>query len=848
MTRNSSDNSDMVSKIIERLRASEFWTEKTKFNQKYISNLKCSQCDHTEAWAYSSSPFTINCNRQNQCGARIKTLSLFPEIIRRIEREFPPTKTDPHRPAREYLRSRGLNGSLEGVQLRYFRNVRKTGSGAAMFLVGVDEEGRRIFNGRLFNPPGGEGKTHNKGSTAGRFWKHPAIQYDPKKKTYATEGIMDALSLIEIGQQAIAILSAGQDPAQLDLGELAHNLVIALDNDCAGAGGLKRWKERYPKASAIAPPKGQDWNDVLLRCGFAENALDYFEKNQPELKFNANLLLAKNANQYASVYKDFRDHAPGLFEFEGCYWWSHVKPASKKSPEQLIVERVSNFTLKVDHYQLDSSIPDHPTNEYHLKITSQKGQKTSCTVTGGELSAPSSLRSMLLTRSRVLWEGEQKASLALCRRIVESEAPVVRQLQILGHDLRSDFFVFSDFAIGPGGEALELSKQGFVEASRREFLRPSTHLSIKPRIGAEPAKVFGLIQQAWPLNGPIAVSYVVSSWFVNKIKKDLGFFPFLEVIGDPQTGKTRLVRILNAMQCIDEEGLPMTKLNTGKGEIRKLAQRSGLFIALLEGNKEERIRFDLESILPLYNHGNPLQIRALKTNSIETHATDFLSSLIFVQNRSLLKTRAQKERVISCPPFTTAQITKETTEAFNQLIRVPIRELGYFFVFIMMKRKFVQDSWLAEYEKALTELITAVPDNRIAENHAVLLAFHNIITRLLNINLDLKDYIVRVASRKVEECSHQQATLAHAFFEAISELDKDLVDEFLELKSEHMYVKLAKAIQVLEKQGYKLGASNVYRDLKDHPAFLKSNAQYRGYFGSDISQSAKVWVFDHGKV
>ena len=61
------------------------------------------------------------------------------------------------------------------------------------------------------------------------------------------------------------------------------------------------------------------------------------------------------------------------------------------------------------------------------------------------------------------------------------------------------------------------------------------------------------------------------------------------------------------MQCLDEEGLPMTKLNTGKGEIRTLAQRSGLFKALLEGNKEDRVRFDFDSLLTLYNFGNHLQ-------------------------------------------------------------------------------------------------------------------------------------------------------------------------------------------------------------------------------------------------
>ena len=55
----------------------------------------------------------------------------------------------------------------------------------------------------------------------------------------------------------------------------------------------------------------------------------------------------------------------------------------------------------------------------------------------------------------------------------------------------------------------------------------------------------------------------------------------------------------------------MKKVNTGKGEIRKLAQRAGLFKALLESNNEDNTRFDMDALLTMFND-NPLQVTSLE--------------------------------------------------------------------------------------------------------------------------------------------------------------------------------------------------------------------------------------------
>ncbi len=255
---------NLAEKIVACIEKSDFWTEKSYIKGRIISNLQCPECGDMTAWAYADKPFAIICNKLNHCGARTKTLSLFPDILRNIEFEHPPTDADPNYPATFYLHTRGLNKSLSGLNYEYWRDIRNTGSGGVMFQIKKSDK-EQVYNGRLFNPPENEGKTHNKNSTSGVFWQHPGKEYNMSSATYVTEGIIDALSLVEIGKQAIAVLSAGNTPSNTDLSEFEY-LIFAFDNDPAGRRATQKWKEAYPKADAILPDIG-DWNDFLLRYG-----------------------------------------------------------------------------------------------------------------------------------------------------------------------------------------------------------------------------------------------------------------------------------------------------------------------------------------------------------------------------------------------------------------------------------------------------------------------------------------------------------------------------------------------------------------------------------------------------
>jgi len=839
-----SHNSSLCKQILNSLKSSEYWNEKTKITSQYISNLKCPVCGKKDAYAYKDRPFSINCNHMNSCGARTKTLELFP-LVKNIEKEYSPTKEDPDLPARMYLNMRGLFDSLKGLAYKYWSKTREGCGGAVMFPISGGQN--KAWNGRLFNPTGKD-KSHNVGKVAGLFWKHPGIEYDPHQEIFVTEGIIDALSLIEMGHQAIALLMAGQNPDKVDLSNFLKP-VFAFDNNEAGHKALWKWNAKYKDAPAILPTYG-DWNDFLL-SGTKDDVKNGFKAKRKEFEFNATLALSNSANEYAYNYAEYYLRPPGLFVFDKCYY--HSTLTSAKQPE-LKTQRVSNFTVNVDHYQLDTTNPDEPVNRYALKIKPKKGRTVSCTVSANDLSSPASLTTMFLQRARVVWKGEKSPALSLAEKITNANAPVVRQLDSTGYDTESECYIFKDFMIDPKGDMFLPDKKNFFKLAGDSYVRPAQYPNIKPYKNVDPKEIWNLIYQAWGNRGATAIAWAVASFFVNQIKARIGFFPFLSLYGDTQTGKTGLTILLNACQCLDNEGLPMRRFNTDKGVIRKIAQRSGLFCALLEGSRgDNKILVDDDGILTLYNV-NPLQVRAEKSNDIRTKETPFQSSLMFVQNNEPFTTKAQKERVISVK-FDKENLTNKTLESYDKIMDIPITEIAHFFPCLMKHRVMIEDSWYQKWRE-YKKLLKTIGDARNTENHALVLTFHDLLCDALNIKHDLKVYIQDIGKKKHYECSRRDTSIADHFFEQLGLLSSKARSECSEYDKENgvFYLNLPRALKSMDIENIRTALVDKLHDaLKSHPSFIENKKCVRLQNESEKDKNGRakqkrVWVFNISKM
>jgi len=843
--------------IVQALRESEFWGPKAAMSAKAINGLLCPACGQPEAFVFRDRPFSIHCHRNRECGQNTRIRDVFPALFAQVEKRHKPTKADPDAPATAFLALRGIPREvLAGVRYKYERDIRGTGSGGVMFYVGRNTDGAEVWNGRLFNPPPGEGKTHNRGATRGMLWAPgdgagPPAGWRPSEEVFVTEGIIDALSFAAMGFQAVAVLSCGADPASVNLIPYGKP-VLAFDADKAGRRATRRWKAHYQDAAAILPARGADWNDFLMRFSSAEAAKEAFEARRPEFAFNAALALATNAQEYAQVWNNRHggNSTPGLFEFDGCYWWSQAKTTDK---ETVITTRcVSNFTLDVDHFQLDSSIQDDPSHRFHLVISTKSGRPTRCTVTAEDLTSPTGLATMFLRKARAVWTGDRLPSLAIMERIAEAQSPVVRQLNVSGFDSITRCYVFERFMVDPSGKISRPDRNGFFQVSRECCLRPARYQMIPPADKSDPAAMWGLVRDAWGDSGAVAIAWTWASWWVNQIKAEIGFFPFLSLWGDPGTGKSRLARLCNAMQGLDEEGLPMNKVNTAKGEVRKLAQVSGMFRALLEGsaNGAKAQRFDLDSILPLYNI-NPLQTTALKTQDNQTRELPFLAAMMFVQNPNLFTSRPQKERVVSLK-FLKDDQTPGTAAAYNSLLSVSPGAWAAMHVGILRRRADIEAGWMESFARAREDLAPSIPDARLCDNHAIILAWHRMISALLGISHDLTTFLQRIGSEKYTECFSRQEDVSDYILGTVINLSLSPVEENenpcyeIDDVGNVLYLHLARVLKALKDRGYPTpGPAEAIRALKGNPAFVK-NLHLRRLPGRNSPE--RLWVFDIGKI
>lgn len=846
--------------ILSALKNSGYWTDKTKESGKYINNVVCPECGEARAFVYADNPFAILCNRENSCGAVTKTIPLL-DLAARIEEKYKPVPKNPHRPARAFLRLRGLSEALiKKIKFTYRRITRKDCGGGVFFPVG--DKGKTL-SGRLFDPPPDQGKTHTVGKLDGQFWQLDAKEYSKDKPLYITEGIINALSLFDMGHQAVALVAAGTDPTKFDLAALqalGNELVTAFDGDKAGRGYTRKWaaylKENGIDTAPVLPIRG-DWNDMLCTAGTSEKAAERFAENLPRYKTEARLALAETAREYAEIYAGANNgYAPGLFAFRGCYYWSYIK-RYKKSDDELVVSRASNFTVKVRHFRLSEQDQDLPVYTYRLEVkTRNSSRPVIVTATGNDLKSADALTGFFLRHAKAHWRGDVQAAKAFTEMIVSAKAPDIRQAECTGYDHASGFHVLKDIAVSPQGRVIKPEKDGYFKVGQGRYLRPfPTTATIRPEPQGKnfiKETLYPLLLKTWGDNAGAAVSFLVASLFVNQVKPKLGFFPFLSMHGDAQTGKSRLMKTLNAMQGLDEEGLPMHSANTKKSELRAISQVSGMMKGMIEGNDKNKARFDFESILPLYNHGNPLQTRAAYSNDNRVINMMFHGSLAFSQNLEPFTSRAAKERVISLK-FSAEDLTEESKAAYDKVCAMSPQELAGFLPALLEHRPFFESEWKEYHEQAKKDLIQAVPDNRINENHAVLLAFHRLFCKQFGISHDLLAYFQEIGSKKIISCRQRTLTPADFFFDALNEIPEKITDDlgitrenksrFIEIKGRYLYINRTRAEKAIRDNGLsldwpeKLGAS-----LQEHPAFIEAGKNYR--FPGEKDKPVKAMIFD----
>jgi len=817
---------DLPHEIVSRLKAD---SPKARESGPYLQRLVCQSCGKPEAFTWLESPFTIVCQRANNCGAHTHVKALYPDLFENFERRYPATPADPKATATAFLRSRGIDTS----KINFEQGIRHI-DGKTFPSVSVRLPNGSTFH-RLIDYKGAGGKARFDGPTKGAvFESELAKSASSDQEVFIVEGIIDAWSLAQDGYPAIATLSSSSVSADYYRERKDRRYVLAFDNDAAGHSAIAKHRKLFDELGikysvALAPP-GKDWNDLLQAGGITEEVMRL-------CRWRGDLHTADSPPTYFAIWHGEKQKSPAIFTFRD---WTFKGVAKKSTSEgggmEYAVMRVADCSVKILYSIVDDSIEYRARIRHIVELKSAREGSNRVELTAEDLSSPQKFREQF-AHNRQIFDGELGDLQLLSERLYNDRPAKVRQLSALGFDEKSGCFAFSKFLYDQHGKRHELNGSGYFDRFGIMPFRERACISALDK--TDPKRFILDLYSAFSWRGVLALGFYVAAAFSHVIFRRFGFFPFLSLYGAPHSGKSTLTSILNRCFFVDWEGVTMTRANTQKGELRRISQKASLVTPLLESTGQDKSRFDFNTLLGAYNR-NPLQVRAATTNGNETNDLPFAGCLSFVQNIEPFTDRAAKERIISVK-FPEGG-PGDDDGAFRRLISLPPESLAGIGDYILSRRSVFEERISDEIDgeaASLRELGVSV--DRIAKNHAVALAGIGLLLELAGVtdaDLPLNDFAEYVAGIAKVKC-------------ATAKSDLPLADHFLSMvdglesmsgvhrKDGELFLSMPSVLSALREQyGDQNDKSRLFDELRRHERFREANAVHRLPVGR-----GRYWVF-----
>lgn len=743
---------------------------------------KCPACGKKELYTNSRGPWLLRCGRLNKCGETFHIKDLYPEFFNSWSDRFPVTKTtdtgtvtNPNAAADAYLQhGRGFDiAPLKDwyKQGSFYCGKRDIGTATVKFEIAPG-----IFWERFIDRPErfGKQKANFVGSYQGLCWMPPS--WDPhaiesKDELWLTEGIFDAIALLQNGVNAGALMSCNNFPEKF-LEELAKalpagsrpKLVFALDDGKAGEMFTRKFvklaRELGWSASAAQPPKGRiklDWNELHQREQLTTKHLD-------DYKHNGQLLIAGTPAEKAllmyskSGAKEFPfGHSSRL------YWFkldldrfdkaqANVIDQAGRDGEELTDDEVRERALKEAGsiaeiancfpqalYYQENKLTDE--SWYYFRVDfPHDGSSVKNTFTGSHLSSGSEFKKRLLGMAPgAVFTGQStQLDKLMSRQLFNIKR--VQTTDFIGYSREYECYVFNDVAV-KDGRLFNLNDEDFFDIGKLSI--KSLNQSVDLLLNKDFRKLNNhwprMLWQAFGAKGFVALAYWFGSFFAEQIRKEHKSYPFLEVIGEPGTGKTTLIEFMWKLAGRNEyEGFDPSK-STLAARARNFAQVSNMPVVLIEGDRGDgkdpkQKGFDWDETKPLYN-GRSVRSRGLRNNGNETYEPPFRAALVIAQNAEVSASEAVLQRIIQIKTDRSGQNSK-TKEAAEWLERTSIEDVSGFMLKAVMHENQIMQTFnqrSRHFEKWLADN-SDVKNIRIMKNHAQLCALVEALAIVADIN------------------------------------------------------------------------------------------------------------------
>jgi hypothetical protein len=865
-----------------------------KVKNNWLRDGKCPQCGKKELYAHGDAPWMIRCGRLNNCGWESSIKDLYPDLFENLSKKYEPTVDDPTATARAYL---GLVRRLPVFEIKgwyaqgsFFDSKLGIGTPTVRFELDAGVYWERFIEnvGKLGR------KAHFHGLYKGLWWAPPGFDVPAHDEIYLVEGIFDAIALTLAGVPSVALMSCTNYPSKKLDPLLAQakkpRLVFALDSDAAGREWTEKMAERareagFEVAAAQVPQKGKekiDWSDLYAREEIDGKTLD-------EARYLGSLVLAKSASEKARLMYGRREMREFPFVFhKRTYWFKlDVEKLTKAqgviadthpdmSDEQIrelaieesgTISEIANCSIEFLYYQANV-ITDESWYYVRINLPTGKRNEVRATFTGGQLASASEFKKRLLSvATGAVWTG----SSGQLDRILKNQLgglKVVDTIDFIGYSPEHSTYVFGDIAVR-GGKVLRINNEDFFDlgdsskAGSLKSLAQSVRLSINDDRTEYSSAWINDLYGSYGVRGMIALAFWFGSLFAEQIRSMHKSFPFLEVIGEPGSGKSTLIEFLWKLYGRrDYEGFDPSK-STLAARARNFAQVSNLPVVLIEADRDEDTakskKFDWDEMKTAYN-GRASRSRGHKNTGNETYEPPFRGSLVISQNEPVNASEAIMQRIVHLR-FDRAGHTPQTKAMAERLERIGVDEVSGFILAAATREAKVLEvigQKMTEWEDKLMTL-PDIKSVRIAKNHAQIAGMvHGLaeVVRLPEGALEECDAWISVLALERQDSINSDHPIVREFWDAFDYLNGDEDDQALN-HSRDPSVFAVNLNEFVEKASERRQQIPNIADLKRHlktsksRKFIDSNRvvtsaiSYRDNLRSS-PKSVRCWLFKRG--
>lgn len=792
--------------------------------QGFLQQGRCPSCGKKELYTNYESPWVLRCGRLNKCGEELHIKELFPELFSSWSDRFPlktnpksGTVDNPNVAADAYLQhGRGFNLTMINgwySQGSYYCGKRDMGTATVKFALqnGASWE-RFIDNPQRF----GKQKANFVGSYQGYWWQPPTIDsldLTNVKELWLTEGIFDAIALLQNAVTAFALMSCNNFPDKaLELLDallptnMRPTLVFAFDDGKAGESFTKKFVKRARelgwKATAAQPPKGKiklDWNELHQRERLTEKHLE-------EYRYLGQLLIATSATQKALLMYNKKGVQEFPFGFNNSLFWfkldlsrfnkayQQAEDAALRDGEELTDEEIRERALQESGsiqelakcfpqalYYQENKLTDE--SWYYFRVDfPHDSPSVKNTFSGSQLSSSAEFKKRLLGMAPGAVFNGQTPQLD---KLMSQQLYNIKRVQttdFIGYSREFECYIYNEVAV-KDGRLYRLNEEDFFDIGK---------LSIKTlsqSVGVHLNPDFKQLNQEWPrklwqafnAKGFVALSFWFGSFFAEQIRQEHKSYPFLEVIGEPGTGKSTLIEFMWKLAGrADYEGFDPSK-STLAARARNFAQVSNMPVVLIEGDRGDgkdakQKGFDWDELKTAYN-GRSVRARGLRNNGNETYEPPFRGAIVIAQNAEVQASEAVLQRIIHIHTDRNGQ-TPATKEAAEWMERVSVDELSGFILKAALHEQQIMDcvnNRCKHYEQWLSTF-PDIKNIRIIKNHAQLCALVEALAIVADINqeqIEQTQDMLRDMAVKRQQAINADHPMVQEFWDVIDFIDDD---------------------------------------------------------------------------